>query len=198
VVTWILPFAFALGTGIMSAWGVGGGTLLLVCMTLFLGVEHRTAQAVNLLFFLPTAGAGLYFHRKNGFLDKDAWKQAALPGAAASLAASLLAAAVDVSAVLTLRVGYTVEQMQPLVEAAVGEYLLGVRKQWAEPDADRLTSYSCWVYLARVVSAILSVPGVVNAVAVTLNGDAADLQLIETGELQQAPVLGEVALRAGD
>ena len=97
MVNWILPFAFALATGGLSAWGVGGGTLLLVCMTLFLGVDHRTAQAVNLLFFLPTAGAGLYFHRKNGFLDKDVWRQAALPGAAASLAASLLAAAVDVS-----------------------------------------------------------------------------------------------------
>ena len=97
MVNWILPFAFALATGVLSAWGVGGGTLLLVCMTLFLGVDHRTAQAVNLLFFLPTAGAGLYFHRKNGFLDKDVWRQAALPGAAASLAASLLAAAVDVS-----------------------------------------------------------------------------------------------------
>lgn len=106
------------------------------------------------------------------------------------------AAAVDVSAVLTLRVGYTVEQMQPLVEAAVGEYLLGVRKQWAEPDADRLTSYSCWVYLARVVSAILSVPGVVNATGVTLNGGTADLQLVETGLVQQVPVPGEVALRA--
>ena len=97
MVSWILPFACALATGVLSAWGVGGGTLLLVCMTLFLGVEHRLAQAVNLLFFLPTAGAGLYFHRKNGFLDRDAWRQAALPGAAASLAASLLAAAVDVS-----------------------------------------------------------------------------------------------------
>ena len=97
MVNWILPFAFALATGVLSAWGVGGGTLLLVCMTLFLGVDHRTAQAVNLLFFLPTTGAGLYFHRKNGFLDKDVWRQAALPGAAASLAASLLAAAVDVS-----------------------------------------------------------------------------------------------------
>ena len=97
MVNWILPFAFALATGVLSAWGVGGGTLLLVCMTLFLGVDHRTAQAVNLLFFLPTAGAGLYFHRKIGFLDKDVWRQAALPGAAASLAASLLAAAVDVS-----------------------------------------------------------------------------------------------------
>ena len=51
MVEWLLPFLFALGTGVLSAWGVGGGTLLLVCMTLFLGVEHRDAQAVNLLFF---------------------------------------------------------------------------------------------------------------------------------------------------
>lgn len=106
--------------------------------------------------------------------------------------------AVDVSAVLTLRAGYTVEQMQPLVEAAVGNYLLSVRQEWATPDADRLTSYSCWVYLARMISAILSVPGVVNAANVTLNGAAQDLQLIETGQTQQVPVLGEVTLSARD
>ncbi len=106
--------------------------------------------------------------------------------------------AVDVSAVLTLRAGYTVEQMQPLVETAVANYLLAIRQEWAEPDADRLTSYSCWVYLARMISAILSVPGVVNAANVTLNGAAQDLQLIETGQTQQVPVLGEVTLSARD
>ena len=62
MVEWLLPFLFALGTGVLSSWGVGGGTLLLVCMTLFLGVEHREAQAINLLFFLPTAGISLFFH----------------------------------------------------------------------------------------------------------------------------------------
>lgn len=108
------------------------------------------------------------------------------------------AVAVDVSAVLTLRAGYAVEQMQALVEEAVGDYLLSVRQSWAEPDAGRLTSYSSWVYHARIISAILSVPGVVNASEVTLNGGAEDLQLIETGELQQLPVLGEVVLHAGD
>ena len=97
MVAWLLPFLFALGTGILSAWGVGGGTLLLVCMTLFLGVDHRTAQAVNLLFFLPTAAAGLWFHRREGYLEKEVWRQAALPGAVASLAGALAAAAVDVS-----------------------------------------------------------------------------------------------------
>jgi hypothetical protein len=50
--------------------------------------------------------------------------------------------------------------------------------------------------LARVVSAILSVPGVLNATAVTLNGGMADLQLIETGLTQQVPILGGVSLSA--
>ena len=60
-------------------------------MNLFLGVEHREAQAINLLFFLPTAGISLFFHRKNGFLDKEVWRQAAIPGTIASLAGALLA-----------------------------------------------------------------------------------------------------------
>ena len=97
MVEWLLPFLLALGTGVLSAWGVGGGTLLLVCMTLFLGVEHRDAQAINLLFFLPTAAISLFFHRKNGFLEKDTWRQAAIPGTLASLAGALIATAVDVS-----------------------------------------------------------------------------------------------------
>ena len=97
MVAWVAPCLFALATGVLSSWGVGGGTLLLVCMNLFLGVEHREAQAINLLFFLPTAGISLFFHRKNGFLDKEVWRQAAIPGTIASLAGALLATAVDVS-----------------------------------------------------------------------------------------------------
>ena len=97
MVKWLLPFLAALGTGVLSSWGVGGGTLLLVLMTLFLGVGHREAQAINLLFFLPTAGISLFFHRKNGFLDKEVWRQSAVPGALASLAGALIATAVDVS-----------------------------------------------------------------------------------------------------
>ncbi|MCI8439504.1 MAG: sulfite exporter TauE/SafE family protein [Oscillospiraceae bacterium] len=97
MVKWLLPFLAALGTGVLSSWGVGGGTLLLVLMTLFLGVGHREAQAINLLFFLPTAGISLFFHRKNGFLDREVWRQAAVPGTAASLLGAVAAVTVDVS-----------------------------------------------------------------------------------------------------
>ena len=97
MVDWLLPFLFALGAGVLSVWGVGGGTLLLVCMTLFLGVDHRVAQTINLLFFLPTAAMGLFFYRKNGFLEKKTWRQAALPGAVASLVGAVVGGVVDVS-----------------------------------------------------------------------------------------------------
>ena len=50
---WIFPFFCGLGAAVISAWGVGGGTLLLLVMTLFLGVDQRTAQGINLLFSCP-------------------------------------------------------------------------------------------------------------------------------------------------
>lgn len=94
---WLLPLAAGFATGILSAWGVGGGTLLLLIMTLFLGVDQVTAQGINLLYFLPTAGVSLFFHRKNGLLDKAAIRHAVPAGLIAAAAAAWLATAVDVA-----------------------------------------------------------------------------------------------------
>lgn len=92
---WLLPLAVGFGTGILSAWGVGGGTLLLLLMTLFLGIDQTTAQGINLLYFLPTAGAGLFFHRKNDLLDKTTLKAAIPLGIAAAAAGAFAATAID-------------------------------------------------------------------------------------------------------
>ena len=94
---WLLPLLAGFGTGILSAWGVGGGTLLLLVMTLFLGVDQTTAQGINLLYFLPTAGVALLSHRKNGLLEKDVVKAAVPTGLAAAAAAAWVATAVDVA-----------------------------------------------------------------------------------------------------
>ena len=90
-------FLVSATAGVLSGWGVGGGTLLLLVLTLFLDVEHRTAQAVNMLFFLPAAALSLFFHRKNGRIDRTVWMRTALPGAVAALVAALAALTVDVS-----------------------------------------------------------------------------------------------------
>ena len=81
----VLTFLCALAAGTLSAWGVGGGTLLLLALTLLLGVEQRQAQTLNLLFFLPAAGAALFFHSRHGELDAAAVRRTALPGALAAL-----------------------------------------------------------------------------------------------------------------
>ena len=63
---WLLPFAVGAATGILSGFGVGGGTLLLVYLTAVAGVEQHQAQGINLLYFLPAAAMALPGHWKNG------------------------------------------------------------------------------------------------------------------------------------
>ena len=92
---WLLPFLCGLGASIISAWGVGGGTLLLLVMTLFLGVDQRTAQGINLLFFLPTAASALLCHARSGFLDKPTLKVAIPVAVVAALAGAWIATAID-------------------------------------------------------------------------------------------------------
>ena len=92
----MLPLLIAGATGVLSAWGVGGGTLLLLVMTLFLGVDQRTAQGVNLLFFLPTAASALVCHARGGYLDKPTLKAAVPIAVAAALIGAWVSNAVDV------------------------------------------------------------------------------------------------------
>ena len=96
VTDWLLPFLCGLGAAVISAWGVGGGTLLLLVMTLFLGVDQRMAQGINLLFFLPTAISALLCHWQKGYLDTPTWKAAVPVAVPAALAGAWIATAVDV------------------------------------------------------------------------------------------------------
>ena len=67
--------------GVLSGLGIGGGTLLMVWMTALAGLEQRTAQGINLLYFLPTAVCALLFHIKNRLIRWDIVLPAALAGA---------------------------------------------------------------------------------------------------------------------
>ena len=55
--------------GFLSGLGVGGGSLLLLWLTLVMGQDQSTARAMNLLFFLPCATVATAFR----------WKQSRLP-----------------------------------------------------------------------------------------------------------------------
>ena len=95
MLTWMVPLLCGLLAGILSAWGVGGGTLLLLVMTLFLGVDQRSAQGINLLFFLPTALSALICHWRSGYLDKPTLKAAVPVALVTALVGAFIATAVD-------------------------------------------------------------------------------------------------------
>lgn len=89
-------FFAGLLTGILSGFGVGGGTLLLIYMTAFAGVPQTLAQGVNLLYFLPTAALALPAHIKNGFVETPVLIPAILTGLGGTALAAWVATGLDV------------------------------------------------------------------------------------------------------
>lgn len=57
-------------SGIIASMGLGGGFVLLVWLTLFQDVPQRTAQGINLLFFLPIALISIILHSRAKLIDK--------------------------------------------------------------------------------------------------------------------------------
>lgn len=95
--SWVIAILAGLATGVLSGFGIGGGTLLLIYMTSFAHLDQNLAQGINLLYFLPTAATALFYHRKNGYLKKEAAWPAILCGLAGTALAAWLATALDVA-----------------------------------------------------------------------------------------------------
>ena len=66
----MLEGIFGLIAGIISGLGMGGGTILILLLTTFQGMEQHIAQATNLIFFVPTSIAAIIIHLKNKNIDK--------------------------------------------------------------------------------------------------------------------------------
>lgn len=99
---------------------------------------------------------------------------------------------VNIVAVIDLSPGVTIDQVRQAIIDAIGAYILSVRKEWDTQVS--AGTYSSTVYRSRVMTAILSVAGVVNVSTLTLNGSASDLVLTESGVTQQVPVEGTVSI----
>ena len=57
-------------TGAIASMGLGGGFVLLIWLTLFQDMAQRSAQGINLLFFLPVAAVSVIMHLRAGLIDK--------------------------------------------------------------------------------------------------------------------------------
>ncbi len=65
----MIEFFTSIIAGIVSGLGMGGGTILILIFTVFLNVEQHIAQAINLIFFIPTAIIAIFINKKQKLLD---------------------------------------------------------------------------------------------------------------------------------
>lgn len=83
--------------GFLSGLGIGGGSLLILWLTLVLDMEQTAARAVNLLFFLPAAIVACYYRKKQGTLDVKKMLPAILAGCLGALLGTRLGGNMDTS-----------------------------------------------------------------------------------------------------
>ena len=92
-----LPVALAAGTvlGFLAGLGVGGGSLLILWLTLVLSVPQEEARIINLMFFVPAAVVSCLFRWKQGNLKLRKVLPAIIAGCLSAACLSIFADSFD-------------------------------------------------------------------------------------------------------
>ena len=91
MINFLWLFIAGLISGIIGGMGMGGGTLLIPILTIFLGFKQKNAQAINLLVFIPMSLFALIIHIKNKLVDFKVGIPVILSGVIFSILGSYLA-----------------------------------------------------------------------------------------------------------
>ncbi len=94
-----LPFTILVGTvlGFLSGLGTGGGSLLILWLTLALGMQQAEARVINLMFFIPSALVACFFRWKQGKLDLKKVLPAIVAGSMTAALFTILGRELDTS-----------------------------------------------------------------------------------------------------
>ena len=92
-----IPVAVAAGTifGFLAGLGIGGGSLLVLWLTLVVGMPQGTARMTNLLFFLFAGGTVSLFRWRKGQIDLPLILPAILTGCFAAAIFSCISIRLD-------------------------------------------------------------------------------------------------------
>lgn len=69
--SWVWAGLASFFGAVISALGMGGGGILLIYLTVYLGMSQLEAQGINLVFFLPVATVALLIHARHKLI---CWK----------------------------------------------------------------------------------------------------------------------------
>lgn len=66
--------------GLLGGMGMGGGTVLIPLLNIFFGISQHTAQAINLISFIPMSIVSIIFHIRNKLIKFGGILWIILPG----------------------------------------------------------------------------------------------------------------------
>ncbi len=82
-------------SGIVSGTGMGGGTILILILSLFLGIDQHTAQATNIVFYIPTSIIAIIVNLKQKLIDVKTGIVLIITGVIGSVIGAVLAGNTD-------------------------------------------------------------------------------------------------------
>ncbi len=91
----ILFIIAGIAGGVLGGMGMGGGTVLIPLLTIFFNVSQHTAQAVNLVCFIPMSVVALIIHLKNKMINFNNVFFFILPGIVSCIVGSYIAKIMD-------------------------------------------------------------------------------------------------------
>ena len=83
------------GLGFLSGLGIGGGSLLMLWLTLGAGMAQEQARLINLMFFIPSALISCLFRWKQGRLKIKKVLPAMVAGSISALIFSVVGSRMD-------------------------------------------------------------------------------------------------------
>ncbi len=75
---------------------MGGGTILILCLSMFMGIEQHIAQATNLVFFIPTSIIAILTNIKQKNIDFKNGIPIAIFGIAGAIIGAIISTKLDV------------------------------------------------------------------------------------------------------
>lgn len=83
-------------SGIFSGIGMGGGTILIMLLNIFEGLEQHIAQATNLIYFVPTAISAIIVNYREKNIDIKLAKTISIYGVIGAVIGAIISINTDV------------------------------------------------------------------------------------------------------
>lgn len=84
-------------SGMVSGIGMGGGTILILLLTMFIGVEQHIAQATNLTFFVPTSISAIIMNIREKNINLKIGIKVAIFGVIGAIGGSVISNRLEVN-----------------------------------------------------------------------------------------------------